>query len=122
MSATEFSSLQLAAAAGTVKSKSYKQNYDNVIVAWEQSGKFYYDGSRAWVTSSYRGYTGYHTCKVNRSIGYVIDVKKCDESGSTSQRNLRAIFHSSAIPSGGLVNWSTEMHFFVNSKGSTWAG
>jgi hypothetical protein len=120
--AADFRALQVAAAAGTVRSKSFRQNYDNVVVAWSQSGKFYYDGSRAWVTTAYRGVNGYHSCNVDRSIGYVIDIKKCDKSGSTSQRNLRAQFHSSVIPSGGVVNWSSEMHMFVNSAGKTWEG
>lgn len=120
LSASDYKELKAAAAAGAVSSKTYRRTYDNVVVAWSQSGRFYYDGSRAWVTSAYRGYSGTHSCTVNRAIGYVIEVKKCDESGSTSQRNLRAIWHSSAIPSGGLVNWDTLEFVYVNSTGRVW--
>lgn len=120
LSAREFGELQTAVNAGTVRSKTFRRTYDNLVVAWSQSGRFYYDGSRVWVRSTYRGYTGYHSCTVDRAIGYVIERKACDESGSTSKRDLRAIFHSSSIPSGGLVNWDTEWHTYVNAAGSVW--
>ncbi|CAI9394315.1 hypothetical protein MICABA_02745 [Microbacterium sp. T2.11-28] len=120
MSPREFRELQTAVNAGTVRSKTFRRTYDNVVVAWSQSGRFYYDGSRVWVRSTYRGYTGYHSCRVDRAIGYVVERKNCDESGSTTKRDLRAIFHSSAIPSGGLVNWDTEWHTYVNAFGRVW--
>lgn len=108
MSASEFRSLYAAVAAGGVRTKTFNRTYDNVIVAWAQSGRVYFDGSTAWVSNPYRGFNGYQTCKIDRSIGYVIEVKKCDESGSASQRNLRAVFHSSAIPSGGGLSTGTR--------------
>lgn len=120
LSASDFQALQAAAAAGAVQSKTFRRTYDNVVVAWSQSGKFYFDGSRAWVGTAYRGYTGYKSCTVDRAIGYIIEVKKCDESGSTATRNLRAIFHTSVVPSAGIVNWDTEWHTYVNSAGSVW--
>lgn len=120
LSASDFQTLQAAAAAGAVQSKTFRRTYDNVVVAWSQSGKFYFDGSRAWLGTAYRGYTGYKSCTVDRAIGYIIEVKKCDESGSTATRDLRAIFHTSVVPSAGIVNWDTEWHTYVNSAGSVW--
>ena len=39
---------------------------------------------------------------------------------ATSAQNLRAMFHSSVVPSGGTVNWDTEWHTYVNATGSVW--
>lgn len=120
MSTADFNSLVAAAAAGTVQTKTFTRTYDNVVVAWRQTGRFYYDGTRAWVTASYRGYQGYQTCKVDRTIGYAISIKKCDESGSTSTRNLRAIFTSNLIADKVPIGWDTEWHTYVNSTGKVW--
>ncbi len=120
LSKSDYQSLQAAAAAGAVQSKTFNRTYDNVVVAWHQSGRFYYNGSRAWVSTTYSGATGYQSCVVDRAIGYIIEVKKCDESGTTTTRNLRAMFHSSVVPSGGTVNWDTEWHTYVNATGSVW--
>lgn len=72
------------------------------------------------MTTSYRGYKGYHSCKTDWAVGYVVENKKCDESGTNSTRDLRAIWHFSVIPSGGLVNWDEEKHMYVNSAGRIW--
>lgn len=120
LSAADYQSLLSAAIAGRVKSKQYSQSFNNIVDSVSQSGKFYYDGSRAWVTQSYRGYMGYHSCKTDWAVGYVVELKKCDESGSLSQRDLRAIWHFSVIPSGGRVNWDEEKHLYVNSAGAIW--
>lgn len=120
LSRASFSQLEVAAAAGTVKKKSYSQSFNNITDKQSQSGVFYYDGSRAWVTAKYRGYQGTHNCSVNWAVGYVVEQKACSESGSNAQRDLYVRWHFSAIPSGGLVNWDESHTIHVNSAGRIW--
>lgn len=120
LSATQFTQLKAAAAAGSVKKKNYSQGFNNITDKQSQSGTFYYDGSRAWVTSKYRGYQGTHNCVVNWAVGYVVEEKACSESGSNSQRDLYVRWHISAIPSGGFVNWDESHTMHVNATGRIW--
>ena len=66
------------------------------------------------------GNTRFHSCGTDWAVAYVVENKKCDESGSNSQRNLRAIWHFSVIPSAGFVNWDEEKHIYVNAAGKIW--
>lgn len=120
MSSTEFTQLKAAAAAGSVKKKNYSQGFNNITDKQSQSGIFYYDGSRAWVTATYRGHQGTHNCNVNWSVGYVVEEKACSESGTNAQRDLYVKWHFSAIPSGGLVNWDEAHTMHVNKTGRIW--
>jgi hypothetical protein len=120
MSATDFRGLTASLAAGSVTKKDYSQSIDNITDRQTQSGVFYFDGSRAWVTGSYRGYTGTHNCNVSYAVGYVVEEKACSESGSSSQRDLYMKWHFSVIPSGGAVNWDEDHTMHVNSAGRIW--
>lgn len=120
LSATQFAQLKAAAAAGSVKKKNYSQGFNNITDKQSQSGVYYYDGSRAWVTAKYRGYQGTHNCVVNWAVGYVVEEKACSESGSNSQRDLYVRWHISAIPSGGFVNWDESHTMHVNATGRIW--
>lgn len=120
LSSAKFAQLQAAAAAGTVKKKNYSQGFNNITDKQSQSGTFYYDGSRAWVTAKYRGYQGTHHCEVNWAVGYVVEEKACSESGTNAQRDLYVKWHISAIPSGGFVNWDESHTMHVNKTGRIW--
>jgi hypothetical protein len=120
LSASEYQSLAVAAAAGAVQHKSYSQQENNTTDSETQYGTFYYDGSHAWVTVTYRGAQGSHLCRLDWSVGYVIELKGCTEDGTTGTRNLHAHWHFSAIPSGGIVNWDEIYTMHVNSAGTIW--
>lgn len=120
LSPASFAQLRVAATAGAVKKKNYSQGFNNITDKQSQSGTFYYDGSRAWVTANYRGHQGTHNCDVNWSVGYVVEEKACSESGTNAQRDLYVKWHFSAIPSGGLVNWDESHTMHVNKTGRIW--
>ena len=120
LSSAKFAQLQAAAAAGTVKKKNYSQGFNNLTDKQSQSGTFYYDGSRAWVTAKYRGYQGTHHCEVNWAVGYIVEEKACSESGTNAQRDLYVKWHISAIPSAGFVNWDESHTMHVNKTGRIW--
>lgn len=120
LSTSDYKSLVVAAAAGTVHYKSYSQQENNTTDSETQYGTFYYDGASAWVTISYRGFKGTHTCKLDWAVGYVIELKACNEDGGISQRNLNAHWHFTAWPSGGFVNWDEIYTVHVNSVGRIW--
>lgn len=46
------------------------------------------DRTKAWVGTSYLGYTGSHHCTVNYAVGVTITLVSCSESGATSYRNM----------------------------------
>ncbi|MBN9154876.1 MAG: hypothetical protein J0J05_12915 [Microbacterium sp.] len=116
----DYASIVVAAAAGAVKSKNYSQTFNNLTDQETQYGKFYYDGSRAWVTSTYRGLKGTHICKVDWAVGYAVSLRSCSESGSTSQRNLSAQWNVAVGIKGSPVSWDEVYTMHVNAAGSIW--
>jgi hypothetical protein len=119
-SSADYASLVTAAKAGAVKSRSYSQTFNNLTDQETQYGKFYYDGSRAWVGSTYRGLKGTHICKVDWAVGYAVSLRSCSESGSTSQRNLVAHWNVAIGIKGSPVSWDEVYTMHVNAAGSIW--
>jgi hypothetical protein len=109
------SKVTLAVALATVLSKSYSQNVNSITDSVTQYGRFYYNGTRAWVGTSYSGYRGTHFCKLDWSVGYSIQIVGCTESGGTAYRNLHMQWHYSAFVSGFPVQWE-EMHTVTVNK------
>ncbi len=120
LSPNDYQSLVVAAAAGTVHSKHFSQFQNNGTDSQPQFGTFYYDGSRAWLTQTYRGYNGYHTCQVDYSVGYDITNTACTDSGSPSQRMLTMTWLFKPLGIGGVLSWSETHKMYVNSAGSMW--
>lgn len=116
----EYTSLITSAAAGTLKRKTYSQQMNNITDSETQYGTFYYDGSHAWVTSTYRGYKGSHFCKVDWAGAYAVTSRGCSESGSTSQRNLTAHWNFALGVAGSPVSWDELYTLHVNSAGRIW--
>jgi hypothetical protein len=86
-------------------------------------GKFYYDGSKAWSTKSYRGYAGYHECQAPGSWGITVDVsvESCTTSYSTSGASVtdREKYKVSAIANGFPIFWVLAMSELSTSTGAT---
>jgi hypothetical protein len=118
LSQSGYSTLLAAAVAGTVKSKTYLQSMNNVTDGETQTGTFYYDGDRAWVTSSWRGYTGSHICKVDWAVGYTVTKIGCTDTGSPRTRTLSA--HWGFRPLNSFIYWEEVYTLYVNSAGSIW--
>lgn len=75
----------VAASATAITSKKYSQFTTGLDYTVTQGGTFYYNGSRAWVTVNYLGYTGTHTCVINWSVVSIDSFEKSD-SGSPTNR------------------------------------
>ena len=120
LSASDFDSISRAAAAGTVKSRFYLQQGNHITDSETQSGTFYYDGSRAWVTSTYRGLTGTHRCMIDWTAGFGVTAQNCFESGSSSERVLSQQWLMSPFLNGFPVSWSEAYTLRVNSVGQVW--
>ncbi|WP_349865478.1 hypothetical protein [Leifsonia sp. WHRI 6310E] len=72
-----------------VSSNHWSQFVTGAAYTQTQNGTFYYNGSRVWVTQSYSGYTGSHTCFTNYVVvGWTISNVSKSDSGSTTSRNL----------------------------------
>jgi len=120
LSANDFESLSKAVAAGTVKSRFYLQQMNHITDSETQSGTFYYDGSRAWVTSTYRGFTGSHRCMIDWAVGFGVSPQNCYESGSSSERVLSQQWLMSPFLNGFPVSWSETYTLRVNALGQVW--
>jgi len=118
LSANDFLALSRAVAAGTVHSKPYSQTISQITDQETQSGTFYYDGDRAWVTVTYRGYSGTHSCKVDYAVGYNVSNTACSDSGSTSSRKLQMNWDVSVGIKGSPIAWSESYTMHVNSAGT----
>lgn len=88
VAAEEEAGLMMAAAAGSVRSRTYSQRTFGGAYNVTHSGRYYYDGSRAWVNSSYRGARGTQNCLVNYQVGVSISNINKSESGTRSSRRL----------------------------------
>jgi hypothetical protein len=120
LSPNEFELLSKAVAAGTVKSRFYLQQMNHITDSETQSGTFYYDGSRAWVTSTYRGFTGSHRCMIDWAVGFGVAPQNCYESGSSSERVLSQQWLMSPFLNGFPVSWSETYTLRVNATGQVW--
>jgi hypothetical protein len=120
LSGSDYLALKAAVVAGTVKSRAYSQAINNGTDSETQNGTFYYDGVRAWVTSSYRGVAGSHRCAVNWTVGYSVALQGCFESGSTSERVLSQQWLFTPFFNGFPLSWSETYSMHVNATGQTW--
>jgi hypothetical protein len=107
---------ELLAAAGTVKSKSYSNFISGGVYTVTQSGTFYYNGTRVWVTKAYLGYDGSQTCVANYFVPpwKVSNFEKSD-TGSTTVRTVRCNFD---VLQGGLFSQSRSLVAKPTKSGS----
>jgi hypothetical protein len=120
LSTSDFDSLTKAVAAGTVKSRFYLQQMIHITDSETQSGIFYFDGARAWVTTTYRGSTGSHLCVIDWAVGFGVTAQNCYESGSASERVLSQQWLMSLFLNGFPVAWSETYTMHVNAAGQAW--
>lgn len=79
---------QTISLGGGVYSKSYSQFVTGAAYTVTHGGRFYYNGSKVWVGTTYLGYRGSHVCYVNYAVGVSIATNSCSESGSTTTRSM----------------------------------
>jgi hypothetical protein len=115
-----FSALSAAVALGTVKSKSFLQQRNNITDSETQSGVIFYDGSRVWVTSTYRGFTGSQRCQVDWAVAYTVAPQNCSDSGSASQRVLSQQWLFTLQVGVVPVSWSETYTLQANASGQIW--
>lgn len=120
LSSADRASLTAAVISGTVKSRGYLQQVNNLTDSETQTGTFYYDGSRVWVTSTYRGLAGSHRCTVDWSVGYSVALQGCYESGSTSAITLAQQWLFTPFVNGFPVSWSQTYSIRVNATGQVY--
>lgn len=120
LTTAQYQTLVAAAAAGKVKSKQYSQAEYQVTDSETQYGVFYYDGSHAWVTHTYRGYQGTHICRVDYATVYAVSNTGCSESGSTSQRDLQVKWQFNLVAKIVPISWEETYTIHVNSSGNIW--
>lgn len=116
----QYQDLVSAVTAGTVRKKAYSQSENNITDGETQYGNFYYDGSRAWVTSAYRGFTGTHICKIDWAVGYAVSNTGCFEGGTNSRRDLYAKWYFGVGVKGSPIAWEETYSMHVNAAGSIW--
>ena len=117
LSNVDYASLSTAVVAGAVKSRPYSQQVNNITDSETQSGVFYYDGVRAWVTTTYRGTTGSHLCFLDWAVGYSAALQGCYETGSSSERTLSQRWLFTPFVNGFPLSWSETYSIRVNAKG-----
>lgn len=89
LSRNERAELLLAAPFATVRSARWSQFTTGAAYTQTQNGKFYWNGSRVWVTQSYSGYRGEQRCFTNYAItGWAIHGTSISDTGGSSARNL----------------------------------
>lgn len=123
LSREDFASIKASAAAGTVRSRNFHQQISSVLSTVSQTGVFYYDGNRAWI-STYRGFAGSQRCQVERSAILSVSPQNCFESGTLSVRTLSQQWLFTLGLSVEFVSlpisWSETYSLRANAVGSTW--
>jgi hypothetical protein len=120
LSAADKSSLLDAAARATIYSKHFSWFTTGGAYTVTHDGTFYYDGTRAWVTVPYSGYTGFHNCFTNYAAGLSIANEACTDTGGTSSRTLYFQWRVTWIvpPYTGL-SYSVSNTGYVYADGTT---
>lgn len=118
LSPSEFQALANAVAAGTVKSKSFRQQSLHASSSLTQWGTFYYDGNRVWVVTPYRGFTGSHFCQVDYVLGFSIQPQNCYDTGSNSSRTIVQQWLVSPFLQGFPVSWAESYSIDVLANGT----
>lgn len=116
LSSAEKSSMLAASATSAITGKHWSQFTTGAAYTRTQNGTFYYNGSRVWVTVTYSGYTGSHSCFTNYSVGFNLTGGSCSESGSTTQRNLYSDWDVN--PNGTPIHYNVSMTANVFSNGT----
>ncbi|MBF4595743.1 hypothetical protein ITJ58_18450, partial [Curtobacterium flaccumfaciens] len=81
---TQKSFMVIAAKSSAIHSKTFNQRTDSPFYAEYHTGKFFYNGSRAWSTKKHQGKKGYHRCHTAGSLGWGTSVTMIN---CYSQRN-----------------------------------
>lgn len=122
-SSEDFASIKTSAAAGIVRSRNFYQQISSVFSTVSQTGVFYYDGNRAWI-STYRGFAGSQRCQVERSVILSVAPQNCYESGTLSVRTLSQQWLFTLGLSVEFVSlpisWSETYSLRANAAGATW--
>lgn len=112
-------------ATSPIYSKSWEIDKIGITYYEITKGKFYYDGSQAWSTKTYRGLTGSHECQAPGSWGVTVavSVEGCTSSYSTSGDAVtdRETYKVSAFVNGFPVYWVYAMSELSKADGTTTA-
>ena len=106
----------VAAAAGAVSSNHWSQFTTGAAYTRTQNGTFYYNGTRVWVTVTYDGYTGSHSCFTNYSVEFNLTGLQCNESGSTTSRSMYSLWEVN--PNGTPIYYDVSMTAVLSKTGT----
>jgi hypothetical protein len=120
LSAADYAELSAAVNAGDVRSKAYRQEQINGSDMEVQYGTFYYDGARAWISATYRGVRGSHSCVSNYAVGLAVEKVACSDNGGTYDRKIYATWRFSIISKFVPINWTETYSLNVSGQGSIW--
>lgn len=116
MTASEYSSLVAAAAAGTIYYTQYSQTISQITDQERQYGTFYFNGSNSWVTITYAGYTGDHFCTLNYAVGYTVSLTNCSDNAWGSNARFEQMTWIMQ-PLGAPISWSETFKVFLAANG-----
>jgi len=108
--------LTAAAAYAGVSSNHWSQFVTGAAYTQTQNGTFYYNGSRVWVSESYAGYRGSHTCLTNYVVWpwSISNIAK-SEWGGTGSRSMNCTWN---VGQPGYLTTSWGMTATVYSNGT----
>lgn len=122
---TEFAvspSEEIVLPTGTVWYRLWSQYKSNPGWQEKHSGKFYYDGTRVWSTTEYRGLKGYHNCHQGYGYWITIEVTKCTvyNGASTYQIQMWDYYKAHAFFRGFPISNARDMHINAYPSGNTY--
>jgi len=108
-------------AASLVTRKDWTQTFQNLSYKEVHKGTAYYDGSRAWSTTSYAGYLGSHSCHTAGSFAFAVTISnvQCTTSISPTGGSIveRETYDSYAIVQGSPISWTAAFSVLINNNG-----
>jgi hypothetical protein len=112
-------SLSAKAAAGTIRYQDWSQEYWGGSVWEKHTGRTYWDGARAWV-SSYRGFGGSHTCHATGSwsVGAAITVLSCSRPSAGASATSQERFQTDWLLKGVGVSYTAEIDSRYTATGA----
>lgn len=115
---------EIALPTGSVWSRLWSQSKSKGGV-WKErhTGKFYYDGTRVWSTTSYRGFKGHHTCDQGYGYGVTIEVTKCAVYGGVNTERIQIwdYYKVYGLFKGFPISETHNMHMNVYPSGRAYS-
>jgi hypothetical protein len=119
LSSAQTQNLIKSASAASIYYRSWTHTYFSGAVYEVHSGRTYWNGSRAWI-SSYLGFAGSHACHAQGSwaVGWAVTPISCANPGVGASADAYYRFDESVAFRGSIITLGVGLHYSTSASGA----